>query len=370
MGNKENIIDDSKLSEVSALLKEEICEGTFPGAVLGIVNEQGLLYKKAMGKAQLEPKSRELSEKTIFGLASLTKVVATTSSVMQLIEKGKINLWDYLKEYFPEIPEDKDEMTIYHLLTHSSGYQAIVQLWTKDLDYDQKIDYILNLELENEIGEVVNYSDPNFILLGELVRRVSSKSLHEYTRENIFSPLAMDNTAFNPLKNLDGVEKSDFAATEYCSWRERMISGEVHDENAFSLGGVSGHAGLFSTIDDLSVFVRMLINKGKYNNKRIFSEHTVNTMIKNWTIDLEQNRALGWDLRNNFRSSGGVFLTDKAFGHTGFTGTSIWIDPELKVGVILLTNRVHPTRDNVGIISLRPRLHNLIVSNLNRLDII
>ena len=357
-------------SVIDDLLKEELNKATFPGAVLGIVTDEKMIYKKAFGLAQSEGKKRDMKIDTVFGLASLTKVVATTSSIMKLIEDGKINLWDYLKEYFPEIPEDKEEITIYHLLTHTSGYQAIVELWEKDLDYDQKIDYILNLSLENKIGEVVNYSDPNFILLGELIRRVSAKNLHEYTQTEIFAPLQMKRTAFNPLDNLADLRKDEIAATEYCSWRERMIIGEVHDENCYSLGGISGHAGLFSNIDDLSSFVMMLLNKGRLGNKRIFSELTVNTMIQNWTKSLNENRALGWDLRNNFRSSGGILFSDKAFGHTGFTGTSIWIDPKLKIGVILLTNRVHPSRDNVQIISLRPRLHNLIASTLNSLGII
>lgn len=360
----------SDFSAITDLLEEEMADKTFPGAVLGIVTDRELVYKKAFGFAQIKPEKRQLSENTIFGLASLSKVVATTSAVMKLIESGRINLWDYLKEYFPGIPEDKKELTIYHLLTHTSGYQAIVQLWTKELDYGEKIDYILNLPLENEIGELVNYSDPNFILLGELVRRASGKTLHQYTAENIFSPLAMEKTGFNPLDNLIGVSKKDFAATEYCSWRGRMVIGEVHDENAYSLGGVSGHAGLFSTIDDLTKFVRMILNKGKLNKRRIFAERTIERMAENWTEEFNENRALGWDKVDNYRSSGGVLFTDNAFGHTGFTGTSIWIDPELKVGVIFLTNRVHPTRENVKIISLRPRLHNLIVSTLERLNII
>jgi CubicO group peptidase (beta-lactamase class C family) len=354
-------------SKVDQLLETELKAGTFPGAVLGIMNSKKMLYKKAFGLAQKVPadSKREMKLDTIFGLASLTKVIVTTSSIMKLIEMGKINLYDYLKEYFPELPEDKDEITIYHLLTHSSGFQAIVKLWDKDLDYQQKIKYILDLSLENEIGEVVNYSDPNFILLGELVQRVSGQNLNEFSQNQIFKPLNMQNTAYKPLNNIEGISRNNIAAAEYCSWRDRMIVGEVHDENAYALGEISGHAGLFSNFNDLSNFVRMLLNFGSYKCEKILSELTVRTMIKNWTKDLNQNRALGWDLINNFRSSGGILFSDQTFGHTGFTGTSIWIDPELKLGVIFLTNRVHPSRDNVNIISLRPRLHNLIAAVVN-----
>jgi CubicO group peptidase (beta-lactamase class C family) len=354
-------------SKVDQLLETELKAGTFPGAVLGIMNSKKMLYKKAFGLAQKVPadSKREMKLDTIFGLASLTKVIVTTSSIMKLIEMGKINSYDYLKDYFPELPEAKEEITIYHLLTHSSGFQAIVKLWDKDLDYQQKIKYILDLPLENEIGKVVNYSDPNFILLGELIQRVSGQDLNEFSQNQIFKPLNMQNTAYKPLVNLEGINKNKIAATEYCSFRDRMIVGEVHDENCYVLDEISGHAGLFSNLNDLSKFVKMLLNKGSYNGKKILTKLTVKTMIKNWTEDLNQNRALGWDLINNFRSSAGILLSDKAFGHTGFTGTSIWVDPELKLGVIFLTNRVHPSRDNVDIISLRPRLHNLIAAVLN-----
>lgn len=358
---------DLDFSAVDQLLETELKTETFPGAVLGIMNSEKLVYKKAFGLAQKVPKdsAREMQLDTIFGLASLTKVIVTTSSIMKLIEMGKINLYDYLRKYFPELPEDKEEITIYHLLTHSSGFQAIVKLWDKKLDYQQKIKYILDLPLENEIGKVVNYSDPNFILLGELVQRVSGQNLNEFSQNQIFKPLNMKNTAYKPLSNLKGITKNKIAAAEYCSFRDRMIVGEVHDENCYALGEISGHAGLFSNLNDLSKFVRMLLNMGSYNGKKILSELTVKTMIKSWTENLNQNRALGWDLINNFRSSGGVLFSDKTFGHTGFTGTSIWIDPELKLGVIFLTNRVHPSRDNVQIISLRPRLHNLIAATFN-----
>ena len=141
-----------------------------------------------------------------------------------------------------------------------------------------------------------------------------------------------------------------------------MIIGEVHDENCYSLAGVTGHAGLFSTIDDLAIFMEMLLNDGIYRGVRIFSPRTIQVMSRPWTKGMNQNRGLGWDLRDNFRSSGGVLMSEKAYGHTGFTGTSFWVDPELKLGVIFLTNRVHPSRENKQIISLRPRLHNLITT--------
>lgn len=361
--------EDISFSSIEDLIKIELDKTTFPGAVLGIVTDDKILYKKAFGFAQIEKEKRKMKKDTLFGLASLTKVVATTSSIMKLIEEGKINLWDYLYEYFPELTGDKRDITIYHLLTHTSGYQAIIQLWDNVKSYEDKINYILNLPLQNKVGEIVNYSDPNFIILGELIKRVTNKDLHKYSQEKIFSPLKMSKTGFKPLENLD-IKQKEIAATEYCDWRERMIIGEVHDKNAYYLGEISGHAGLFSDINDLSRFVMMLLNYGTLDKENIYSKLTVKTMINNWTEEQKENRALGWNLRDNFCSSGGILLSDQAFGHTGYTGTSIWIDPELNIGIILLTNRVHPSRDNVQIISLRPRLHNLIVSTLNKQGII
>ena len=356
---------DNKLdfSAVRELLETELEKGSFPGAALSVVSKNEVLYRTHLGSAQLQPEQRKMKSDTIFGLASLTKVIVTTSSIMKLVEMGRINIYDYIKEYFPELPADKDEITIFHLLTHSSGYQAIVKLWDQGMNYQQKIKYLLDLPLENEVGELVNYSDPNFILLGELVQRVSGMSLQEFSQQYFFSPLGMDNTSYKPLTNLEAAA-DDIAAAEYCSWRNKMIVGEVHDENAYSLGEISGHAGLFSNNKDLSKFVMMLLNNGSYQDQTVFSPLTIVSMRQNWTADLNQNRALGWDLRNNFRSSGGILFSDQAYGHTGFTGTSIWIDPVLELGVVFLTNRVHPTRDNVDIISLRPRLHNLIAAVL------
>ncbi len=346
---------------IDSFMIEEIRRGTFPGAVLGVVNEGVILYQQAYGNTWFEPEKKEMTRDTLFDLASLTKVIATTTVIMQLIERGKFNLDDYLKDYYPELPADKKDITIRHLLTHSSGFQAIVELWKQGLSYDEKIGYILNLPLLYKTGEQVLYSDPNFILLGDLAKRVTGIEIDKYAAKNIFQPLGMNNTAFNPQKTLNLVEKM-YAPTEYCKWRGRYLCGEVHDENCFSFNGITGHAGLFSNLDDLVIFTQMLLNKGSYKGKIILSPRSVELLYYNWTAELNSNRGLGWDLTRNFRSSGGVLFSSSAFGHTGFTGTSLWIDPEFSLGVILLTNRVHPNRENDKIISMRPRLHNLLVS--------
>ncbi|MBU3958432.1 MAG: serine hydrolase [Candidatus Omnitrophica bacterium] len=348
--------------QIDQFVRQALERKIFPGAVLGIVNDKKALYKKSFGYAQLEPDKIKMKENTIFDLASLTKVMATTIAVMQLIEKGKINLWDYIKHFYPEFPYEKKEISIFHLLTHTSGFPAIIRLWDQGLNYKEKIKRVLENPLEDKTGEKVIYSDLNFILLGDLIWRVTGKRLDKYASKHIFQPLGMTMTTFNPLENLPYTDGKDYAATEMCEWRGRMMIGEVHDENAFSFGGVSGHAGLFSTIDDLNKFLQMLLNNGLYQGIRVLSSRAVGLMSKDWTPNLDNHRGLGWDLIKNSHSSGGVFFSEAAFGHTGFTGTSIWIDPLLKIGVALLTNRVHPTRENKQIIAFRPLLHNLVVN--------
>jgi len=355
------MIKQEREEQIDQFIQKELEEGAFPGAVLAVVNDKKVLYKKSFGYAQLEPERIKMKEDTIFDLASLTKVVATTTVIMQLIESGKINLWDYLKHYYPELPDGKKEINIFHLLTHTSGFPAIICLWDQGLNYKEKIKHVLESPLEVKTGGKVIYSDLNFILLGDLIWRVTGQRLDKYTSQHIFQPLGMAMTAFNSLKKLSCTKNKDYAATEMCVWRDRMMIGEVHDENAFSFDGVSGHAGLFSTIDDLGKFTQMLLNSGIYKGVRILSSNSVKLMAKDWTHNLNSHRGLGWDLIGNPHSSGGVLFSESAFGHTGFTGTSIWVDPKSKIGVALLTNRVHPTRENRKIISFRPLLHNLVV---------
>jgi len=350
------------VEKIDQFIQQEIKKNTFPGVVLGIVNDNKILYKKSFGYAQLEPDKIKMKDNTIFDLASLTKVIATTIAATQLIEKGKINLWDYIKHFYPELPSEKKEISIFHLLTHTSGFPAIIRLWDQGFSYEEKIKHILNRPLEAKVGEKVIYSDLNFILLGDLIWRVTGQRIDKYASQHIFQPLEMKITTFNPLKSLPNTKKNDYAATEMCKWRNRVMIGEVHDENAYSFNGVSGHAGLFSAIDDLCIFLQMLLNGGIHAGIRVLYPKSVRLMTKDWTSNLNIHRGLGWDLIKNSHSSGGVLFSEKAFGHTGFTGTSIWVDPKSKIGVALLTNRVHPTRENTKIISFRSQLHNLIAS--------
>lgn len=364
-------LDQSDREEITELLETYVADGAFPGVAAAVVDRKGVLYREAVGDAQIEPVTRELTEETVFDLASVTKAVATGTSVLQLIDRGEIDLEDTISEYYSDVPDAKRDITISQLLTHTSGLPAWAALWNEVDQPDQVIDYILrDTSLNFEPGTEVTYSGLGFILLGDLVEKVSESPLDEYTTENIYEPLGMETTAFNPLENLS--EDLEYAATERSAYYDdEVVVGEVHDENAAFLGGVSGNAGLFSTVGDLSTFARAILNGGKEKKRgpgkpaRILSKRTVDAMAEDWTSELDGTRGLGWDRREIFGTDeDGESFDPDAFGHMGFTGTSIWFSPRLDIGVIALTNRVHPSRENYGIYDFRPEFHNLIASLL------
>lgn len=350
---------------ITNFLETHVADGTFPGATVAVVGEEGPLYRKAVGKAQTVLVTRDMTEDTVFDLASVTKAVATATSVVQLIDRGEINLRDSLCDFYDGVPTDKHDkcdITLGHLLTHTSGYASWLPLWEEVDNPDEVIDHILHdTPLEAEPGTQVVYSGLGYILLGDIVRRVTGTPLDKYAAANIFEPLGMETTAFNPLDTLP--DDLNYAATERSAYYDEVVVGKVHDENAAFLGGVSGNAGLFSTIDDLSRYATALLNGGKANGTRILSRPAVKMMTINWTARLEGDRGFGWDLTEIFgHSDHGVPFDKRTFGHNGFTGTSIWFAPRLNIAVVTLTNRVHPSRENYGIFDFRPEFHNLIAS--------
>ena len=357
-------LDEVACNEINQFMEEAVESKVFPGAVLGIAQGDKLIYSKAFGRKSYEDDS-EVKIDTVYDLASLTKVLITTTGIMQLVERGRLNLHDYVKDFFPEVSEELKNIRIDQLMMHTSGLPAIVQLWKEPGDREKVLEYLLNLEPEGEPGKQILYSDPNFLLLGFIIEKISGLSLDEYAREYIIGPADLKKTDFNPLDNLEGLAKEDIAPTEYCSWRGRQIHGEVHDENCAFLGGVSGQAGLFSNLNDLVKLVAMIFNQ---NEKEInlLSPASSRMLAKTFTRQNGERRGLGWDKGGNIRSSSGIYFGSKASGHTGFTGTSIWILPESGLTVIMLSNRVNGGRENQKIIKLRPRLHNLIYSLLSQ----
>jgi len=300
------------------------------------------------------PLKTEMTKDTIFDLASVTKMVSTTTAMMMLVEQGKIDLDRPYAEYIPSFGQrGKDRVTVRQLFTHTSGLPAWFAFYENYINRDEVYSVIDNdIELAHTPGSRRLYSDLGFILLGRLVEHVSGQRLDQFTKEHIFNPLGMDDTGYLPV--LD--KRLRVAPTEYDASRDQTLRGIVHDENTRTMGGVSGHAGLFSTTSDLAIYAQMLLNRGEYNGVRILKPETIEQMTK-WQVSkraidrgnnfLEhRNQCLGWwgmDSRMTIDNTGGL-PSPTAYGHNGFTGTAIWIDPEHNAAAILLTNAVHPRR--------------------------
>ena len=339
----------------------------FPGIFLLFAHKGAIKYKKAIGYASLVPEKTSLQESAVFDLASLTKTIATTSALMLLVQEKEIGLDDKASRFVPSLERHgKSEITIRHLLTHSAGFPAWRPYYReicKRRDFTpgsiikRAVYEMVHREpLVSPVGKESRYSDLGFILLGEIIENVSEKSLDKVCREKIFKRLGMDNTFFIPLDEKKHQKNRLFAATEDCPWRKRVITGEVHDDNAYVMGGVSGHAGLFSTGEDVSLFAKELLDilrgeKGFVSQKILREFVTRQNLVKNSTW------ALGWDTPSRILSTSGKYFSEESIGHTGFTGVSLWIDLKREIVVVLLSNRVHPSRENEVFNRFRPYIH-------------
>ena len=326
-----------QLAGLDSIVETAIREGKTPGAVVLIGNREEIIYSRAFGFRSLEPKKVPMSEDTIFDLASLTKVIATTTAVMQLAEKGKLNIDAPVAKYWPAFGENgKTRITVRQLLTHHSGLRAGLSLKPRWSGYEAAMRKIIAEKPSRPPGSGFIYSDINFEALGEVVRRVSGEPLDRYCSRHIFTPLGMKETGFK----ISAVLRDRIAPTQYR--KNRLICGEAHDPECYLMGGVAGHAGLFSTAADLSIFSRMLLAGGEYGGARILSPHTIEMMTTPQSPGARNARGLGWDLEAPFASNRDELPPAGAFGHRGYTGTSLWIDPVTGIYAILLTNRVHP----------------------------
>jgi uncharacterized protein YbbC (DUF1343 family)/CubicO group peptidase (beta-lactamase class C family) len=365
----ENGIDVKRLEMIVPLIQKDIEEKKLPGAVVLVGRGDDVVWRTTVGNRAIEPKVEPMTADTIFDLASLTKVVATTTAAMILIEDGKIRLNDRVATFIPGFERyGKGNITIRHLMTHMSGLRPDVDLGDMLLGYDKAIELAIEEVPMAPPGERFVYSDIGYFLLADIVRRVSGQPLDEFTRDRIFVPLGMKDTGFNPDPSLVGRIAPTELCTRYgwpCDGEDRAIlRGIVHDPTARRMNGVAGHAGLFSTAEDLSIFVRMLLNGGSYNGVRILSPLAVDRLISPSTPRGERNvRGLGWDMDSSFSSNRGELLPIGSFGHTGWTGTSLWIDPATKMFVVFLSNRNHP--DGKGDVTpLRARVATVAASAL------
>ncbi len=360
------------LAQMDEIINEAIANHQLPGAVVLVARKGRVAWRKAYGQRALEPEREPMTPTTVFDLASLTKVVATATSIMLLVERGQVRLSDPLSQYIPEIKgEGRDRITLELLLTHRAGYAQDFDLKERWTGYDEAIKRLIKEPLRNPPGARFVYSDINYIALGEVVHRVSGLPLNEFARRNIFVPLGMNETGFRPAVAL----KTRIAPTERRRGQlsylgdtganagpqgDQWLRGEVHDPTAFRMDGVAGHAGLFSTADDLAIFAQMILNGGQYKGVRILSPMTVTEMTRPRLVnDQGWTRGLGWDINTSFSTNRGDLFPLGSFGHTGFTGTSIWIDPASETFMIFLSNRVHPDgKGDVG--PLRARVASIV----------
>ncbi|MDA1273532.1 MAG: DUF1343 domain-containing protein [Verrucomicrobia bacterium] len=327
----------SKLTEVDSTISGVISSNQIPGGVLWL-ERNGSAYQKPYGYRALEPKKEPMTIDTIFDVASLTKVLATAPSACLLIERGEIQLEAPVTNYIPEFQKNgKGAVTVRHLLTHTSGLRPGIGGRPPWSGYSTGIELACAEELVSLPGTAFRYSDINFIVLGEIVRRVSGMTLDQFSAREIFKPLGMSDTGFNPSETRTSI----IAPTERVEGR--VLRGTVHDPTSRRMGGVAGHAGLFTTATDIARFCRMMLNGGELDGMRIFNPETVQLMTSVQSPkEIRSRRGLGWDIDSGYSRPRGKIFPLGSYGHTGFTGTSLWIDPFSRTFWIFLSNRVHP----------------------------
>lgn len=369
-------VSTQRLGQMDAVIADEIANKHLPGAVVLVGRKGRVVWRKSYGARAVEPVREAMTPDTIFDLASLTKVVATATSIMILVERGKLRLSDPVSLYIPELKgEGRERITIEQLLTHVSGYAPDFDLRERWTGYEEAIKRLIKEPLRNPPGTRFTYSDIGFITLGEVVARVGGMPLDQFAQKNIFGPLRMTSTGFRPSATL----KARIAPTEKRRGQlsylgdsadnvgaegEVWLRGEVHDPTSYRMNGVAGHAGLFSTANDLAIYCQMILNHGSYGGVRILAPLTVAEMTRPRVISSNgATRGLGWDMNTTFSTNRGDLFPLGSFGHTGFTGTSIWIDPASDMFVVFLSNRVHPDgKGDVG--PLRGRVASIVAASV------
>jgi len=364
-------------SEIKKVLERGVFEKVFPCAATGISVGVGKNKRKTIvhcGNKSLYPEKRKLKKETYFDLASLTKPLATTMAVLCLIKMKKIDVDEKLPSLLEtKIKDEKKEITIKQLLGHSSGLPAHREYFRilKDTPANKKkvaIDTLILREgLDCLPGTKTIYSDVGFMLLGRIIEKKSGYPLEQFIKNKVLQPLNLEKKIFfNSLFDNNNIHtKKEFAATENCPWRKKILCGEVHDDNCYAMGGVAGHSGLFGDIESLTTYGGLILDmwKGVKNHPNIENKDLVNFLVRQKKIP-GSGRTLGFDTTGKSGSSSGKYFSEKTVGHLGFSGTSFWIDPEKEIVVVLLTNRVHPSRENTKIKQFRPYFHNMVLGRI------
>ena len=347
------------LDSVRRVLDRAVADSAFPGAFAAVGDAEGGYVAYGAGRIDWAADAPRPDAATLWDLASLTKVVGTTSAVMQLVGSGRLRLDAPVQRYLPEwTGPGRQRVTIRHLLTHTSGLPAWRPLYKEATSPESALALVVATQPDTAPGVRYVYSDLNFILLGTIVARLTGEPLDRYDARHVFAPLGMRDTRYRP----DPGDRARIAPTEFDPWRQRKLRGEVHDENAYALGQVAGHAGLFSTGADLAQLARAYLNGGTLEGRRVFDPTVVVDFTRPQDTTVSR-RALGWETPTGGNSAG-HYLSRRAFGHTGFTGTSLWMDPEHDVYLVLLTNRVNPTRMNTKIGRVRVALADAVLQAL------
>jgi CubicO group peptidase (beta-lactamase class C family) len=362
MGNSDRIRE---------FLLNGVREGVYPGAVLLVAREGEAVFFEEAGNRMILPQAEPMRKDTIFDLASLTKPLATTLAVMKLVDEGKIRLDQPIQDLITgEVPNDKKGLTPRLLLSHSAGFIDWQGFYLELEQFEPKErksilrNRLLEMPLAYPPGKGTIYSDLGFMLLEWIVQHSAGEGMHEFLDEQFYIPLSLRRTFLGCADNLRTFASDEFAATEDCPWRKRIIQGDVHDENAYVLGGYSGHAGLFGTAEEVYGLVALLRSHFLGERSDFLSPDTVRAFFIRQKLVAGSTWALGWDMPSPENSSSGRYFSENSVGHLGFTGTSIWMDLEQDRIAILLTNRVHPTRNNEKIKAFRPQIHDLIVQEL------
>jgi CubicO group peptidase (beta-lactamase class C family) len=367
-------LSSQHLRLLDGIIQEAIGRKDFPGAVIVVGRKGKIVFRKAYGESQWVPQRRRMDATMIFDLASLTKPIGTATSIMILVEQGRVSLDEKVKDYIPEFAPYVDEAgkpgedaRLWHLLTHTSGLppyfppeanaEAVENTFGKSLSTEQLVNFIARLPKTDPRGAAFHYSCLGYITLAHILKKITGQNIAEFSSEQIFKPLGMKHTFYNPPQKY----RSACVPTEVVGGTP--LVGIVHDPLARLQGGISGNAGLFSTADDLAIFAQMMLNQGEDKGVRILSPLSVARMTSIWQKAPAAGRGLGWDLSSSLSTNGGDLFGPHSYGHTGYTGTSIWIDPDTDTFVIFLTNRVHPD-DKGEVIAMRSRVANVVASSI------
>ncbi len=345
-------------SQVDKIIDNAVKDSAFPGASLLVWQNGKTIDEKGFGHFTYNKNSPKVDTSTIYDLASLTKVIATTTAIMLCYDKKLLSLDDKVSKFIPQFAvNDKENITIRNLLLHNSGLPAFKRFYKKYKTPEEVINDIYSSKLIYKTGSKTVYSDLGFVVLAKIVEKISGRRFDSFCNEEIFKKLDMKNTYFNPPDSL----KKKIPPTEIDTyWRHRLLQGEVHDETASILNGVSGNAGLFSNVLDIRNFLSMIMNGGIFEGKQFIKSNTIRLFTQK--NDYSNDRALGWDLKSDKNSSAGNLFSEDSFGHLGYTGCSIWVDPDKNLFVVFLSNRVYPTRYNLKITKIRPALHDAVIN--------